>query len=600
MKARTLSMIAVPFLLFTALGSADEPALSDSAGRESEPASEQEGSAPEMAEEILITLQVPLFSPLFASTPLASVEDEPITLKELTRSISSIHAGRADATTPVRKDYANLLDRILTTKLIVQEARNIGLDELPEVAARIDDFAKRLLIGNLMARELQSVEPDPVEVDRLYSRMSREFLLTTIEFRSEDHALAFQEQYAAEADFTRVAMRFFEQGKATGELGAEQYMKLKDLLPQVAQTADLLEVGSVSPIFRGSDGFLVFYVRDVRTYEDPDLREEARRMLIEPLRRERAAEYAESLEQKYATTNYELLAEVSLEPRRKGLPFFRREVPVDYEKLLSDDRVLVTVHSEEPFTVTVAELAQKLERSFFHGIDRALQGRKALDRRMRNTLKSTVFEKTAQMEAHRQGLDQEEEYLDSVDQRTTAILFGVFIRKVVAPDVKISEEEARSYYGEHMDEFSTPKMVRLNGLAFDALPDAESALDKLRRGADFRWVSANTQGQVDKEVEEVLDFDDVLVSVSSLPEGLQQGAQAGRRGDALLYSGPDEIHYAILIGNVFPPKPQPYEEVREQIGESITAEKVADLVADWGVKLREAYEPRIFLQGFRD
>jgi hypothetical protein len=600
MKVHTLSMIAVPFLLLSALGSADEPVPGDTAVQESEPASEEEGAASERAEEILVTLQVPLFSPLFSRTPLAIVEDEPITIKELTRTISSTHAGRARATTSVKKDYANLLDRILTTKLIVQEARNIGLDELPEVAAQLDDCAKRLLIQNLMSRELQSVEPDPVDVDRLYRRMSREFLLTTIQFESEGDALAFQEQYDPESDFTQLAMRFFEDGRATGELGAEKYLRLKDLLPEVAKTADALEVGSVSQIFKASDGFLVFYVRDIRPYDDPGLREEARRRIIEPLRGERAEEYGESLEQKYATIDYGLLDEVSLKARKTGLPFFRREVPIDYEQLLNDDRVLATVHSEEPFTITVAELARKLERSFFHGVDKALRGGQDVDRRKMITLKNMVFDKIAPMEARRQGLDQEEEYLDAVDQNTTSLLFGAFVRKVVAPDVKISEEEVRRYYGEHMDEFSTPKMVRLRGLAFDALADAESALDKLSRGADFQWVSANTPGQVDEEAERALDFDNVLLTVSSLPEELRQGAQGARQGDSLLYSGPDENHYVILVAKVFPPKPQTYEAVREQIVESISAEKLKDLIADWGVKLREAYEPRIFLQGLQD
>jgi hypothetical protein len=395
-------------------------------------------------------------------------------------------------------------------------------------------------------------------------------------------------------------MRFFEEGKARGELGTEQYVKLKDLLPAVAQTADVLEVGSVSQIFRAPGGFLVFYVRDIRPYEDPDLREEARRKIVEPLRRERAGEYADSLEEKYATIDYDLLSEVSFESRWTGLPFFRREVPVDFEMLLSDDRALVTVQGEEPFTITVADLARKLERSFFHGMDKALQRSDTVERRKLNTLKNMVFDKVVPMEARRQGLDRKEDYLDAVDQNTTATLFDVFVRKVVAPDVKISEEEVRVHHREHMDEFSTPRMLRLNGLAFDALPDAESARDKLRRGADFRWVSANTPGQVDKDAERVLDFNDVLLSVNTFPEGLRQGAEGARRGDLLLYSGPDDNHYVILVTNVFPPKPHPYEEVRAKIAESIFAEKVKDLVADWGLKLREAYEPTIFLQGVQD
>ena len=34
-----------------------------------------------------------------------------------------------------------------------------------------------------------------------------------------------------------------------------------------------------------------------------------------------------------------------------------------------------TVHGEEPFAITVADLMRKLERSFFHGMDKALAGR---------------------------------------------------------------------------------------------------------------------------------------------------------------------------------------------------------------------------------
>lgn len=600
MKICRLSIMALSLLLVAALGSADEFAPGAVTPPASESASEREGAASEVAEEVLITLQFPLFSPLFGSTPVASVEGEPITLEELIRSISSSHAGRTDVEAPVKKDFANLLDRLLTTKLVVQEARTIGLHELPAVKAQLGDFERQLLVQNLVARELESVEPDPVEVDRLYERMSREFLLTTIQFEREEDALDFQEQYAAEGDFTRVAMRFFEEGKATGELGSEQYLKLKDLLPEVAQSADRLEVGSASEIFTAADGFLVFYVRETRSYEDSGLRDAARRTIVEPLRLERARRYGDSLERKHASIDYELLDGLSFEARETGLPFFRRKVPVDYDRLLSDDRVLATVHAEEPFTITVAELAQKLERSFYHGVDKKLKGREGADRRKFTMLKNMVFKKTVSIEARRLGLDREQEYLDAVDRHATATLFGAFVRKVVAPDVKVSDEEARGYYGEHLDDFSTPKMVRLKGLVFDELLDAEGAVGKLRRGADFQWVSANTTGQVDQDAESVLEFDNVLLSVNALPEGLKQEAQGARPGSPLLYSGPDGHHYVVLVTKAFPPKPEPYQAAREEIAELIAADKVKDLVADWGVKLREAYEPRIFLQGLAD
>jgi hypothetical protein len=121
--------------------------------------------------ELLIDLEVPLTSPLFASTPVAVVDDEPITIRDLTRRVASIHEGRAAEPTQARKDYASLLDRVITTKLIVHEARNIGLDELPAVASQIEEVSIKLLFGNLMSPQLETVEADPVEVDELYRRI---------------------------------------------------------------------------------------------------------------------------------------------------------------------------------------------------------------------------------------------------------------------------------------------------------------------------------------------------------------------------------------------------------------------------------------------
>ena len=62
MKVRALSII--PLLLFAVHGFADEPVSRDAPLAEIEPAAEEEGSGSEPAEEILITLRVPLLAPL--------------------------------------------------------------------------------------------------------------------------------------------------------------------------------------------------------------------------------------------------------------------------------------------------------------------------------------------------------------------------------------------------------------------------------------------------------------------------------------------------------------------------------------------------------
>jgi parvulin-like peptidyl-prolyl isomerase len=581
-------IIAALLLLVSAPGFAADP----DAGPADVEASASSGSG----EEVLITLQAPLGSPLFSNTPVAVVNDEPITFGDLTRSIASSHTGRTQEATAVRKDYASLLKRIVSTKLIVQEARNIGLDELPEIEEKIDKYSTDLLISSLMAEQLSTVEPDPAEVTELYERMSREFLLGTVTFKSEDDALLFKEQHQSSGEFKGLAERFVEEGRAEVESGGEEYLKLKDLLPRLAQAAYDLQVGSVSEIFQGQEGLFVFHVEEVRFYEDPEVKEEARKIVLGPLMKKKGYEYGEFLEAKHATVDEKLLDEVDFKAEKTGFLWFQEEKAVDYQELLDDERVLATVHGDEPISVTVGDVAGEVKNAYFHGIEKPLE-RGELNEKKRITLKNMVFKETARLEAQSQGIHETEGYRNAVEEYTSSLLFDTFVERVVVPDVEITEGDARQYYSEHGNDFTSPKMLRVKGLAFRALPDAERALGKLRRGADFRWVSANSPGQVDKDTDGVSDFDQGVWSVTGLPAELRKEAKGAKRGDSMLYSGPAGFHYVLAVEKVFPPQQEAYEVARQEIAEILFQEKVKDLIDDWSEKLKEAYETRIFVTG---
>jgi hypothetical protein len=553
-----------------------------------------------LGDELIATLQVPLMSPYFSRTPVAIVDDEPITLADLTKRIASIHAGRTDEHTSARKNYANLLDRVITTKLIVQEARNIGFDEMPEVAAQLEQFSTDLLLSIVMSHHLESVEPDPEELDELYRQMSREFLLTTLNFANREDASAFVEQYESGGDFQELAAAFIEDGRTEGELDAQEYLKLKDLLPRIAQTAYDMEVGSVSEVFSVTDGLVLFHVDDVRFYEDPAVKEEARQKILGRLKKEKGREYGDSLVKKYATIDEKLLKKADFQSEKTGFLGLGEEKPVDLEELMDDERVVATMPGEEPFTVTIGELATAVKESFYHGIETSHRKKKNLNREKRIVLQNTLFKRAAVAEAMSQGIHETDEYIDTLDEYTTSLLFETFLKRVIVPDVKISEEEVRAYYKEHIDDFSSPKMIRMNGIAFHELADAQNALEKLRKGADFKWVSANSPGQVTKGTKGITVFDNVLLSSTALPDSLRKPADTARRGDSLLYSDPDDYHHVITVSKIFPPTPRSYEDARLTIARQISDEKTRILIEDWGTKLKEEYDTRIFVTGFDD
>jgi len=592
MKKGVLPIPALALLLFSGPGLAADP--------EEGPPQQEESASLGSSEEVMITLKAPLDSPLFSRTPVAVVDDEPITVSDLVESIASVHAGRAEEATAVEKNYVNLLERIITRKLVVQEARNMGLDELPEIASQIDAFSTQLLLSTLMARQLKTVEPDPAEVDALYKRMSREFLITTLRFANEEDAVAFAEQCKSGGDFDGLAARFIEEGRAEGEVGGQEYLKLKDLLPRVAEAAFDMEVGSVSEIFTAQGGFFLFHIEDARFYEDPAVEQEARQRIVQPLMREKAHEYGEFLEKKYATVDEKLLEKVDFAVEKTGFLGLGKGKPVDFEALIDDERVLARVPGAEVPTVTVGDVAREVRETYFHGIDKAREKREELNKKKWIVLKNILLRKTARLEAVEQGVDETEEYLDAVDEYASSLIFNAFVKRVIAPDIEISEEEIGEYYRDHPAELSSPKMLRMNSLVFAELPDAESALRKLRAGADFKWVSANSPGQIDKEKKGIFNFDNQLLSLTGLPEDLRKAAAGAERGDFLLYSDPENFHHVIVVEKVFPARQQPYEAAREQIAEIIFKEKARALIDDWSEKLKEAYETRIFVTGLGD
>jgi hypothetical protein len=589
MKKTNLFLITPAFLLLSGAGIAT--------ARDDGPALEKTSARAESDEEVLVTLHVPLGSPLFSETPVAVVNDEPITFRDLMQHIASSHAGRAEDPTSARRDYADLLERVITTELIVQEATNIGFDETREFERQVEEMSTSLLISALMSRHLETAQADPEQVDDLYEKLSREYLLMTVMFEKEADAVSFEEQSKSGEDFAEVARRFTEERRAEMESEGQEYVKLKDLLPRIAAAAYGMEVGDVSQIFSAQKGFLVFRVEDVRFYEDPGVKEEARQKVLERGKKGAAREYADYLQEKYSTIDEKLLKNADFEKEESGFLGLGEEKPVDFRKFLEDERVVATVHSDPPFTVTVADLARAVEQGLYHGAEKAIDRKEELNKKKRIKLMNILFKRNAVLEARSQGLDQTEQYSDAIERFENTLLFETFIKKVITPDVKITEEEVREYYDEHTDEFSSPKMLRMNGLAFRESTDAEKALGKLRRRADFKWVSANSPGQVESGTEGVLDFRNALLSLTALPEDLQENADRAKSGDVLLYTGRNGYHYVIAVEKIFPPTPQAYEAARGPVVKVIVDEKMRALIDDWSEKLREAYGTRIFVTG---
>lgn len=515
-------------------------------------------------------------------TAVATVNDEPITLEEFNRAIAASHAARPGAKTAGRIDYSKIINRIINTRLIVLEARNIGLDELTEIRKMVADSSRETLIKLLLEGYVKDIKPGQDEVEKVYQEMVKEWQISSVRFKTEKLARNFEEKVKGGNNFEEAVKNVLDEGIAEeGEVG--QYLKDEDLAPQITQVVAKMEIGSISPVVAiGEKGFIILRLEGERFPEEEDAAamKMARRQVLNRARGKAARDYYEDLRKKYLKINEELVDGLDYESKEPG-----------FDNLLKDKRVIAEISGEQP--VTVGELTKGLKQKFFHGVERAIKA-KEVNKKKYEVLEGIVEERILLKEALKQNIDKSDEYKNKIKEYEISVVFGAFINKVIVPDIKLDQKELKTHYQENMEKYTFPEMMRIKELVFARKSDALSAVEKLGKGTDFDWLSSNAEGQVDKNSGGLLRFKGELLTVSSLPEGVQKSVSGANPGDFRLYESPEGYFYVLYIYHLLPGAPRPFESVQKDIAKEVFRDKVKKAIEDYADQLREYYPVKIY------
>ena len=513
---------------------------------------------------------------------VASVNGEQITLDEFAQEMSAVKKEGAPGAKIDRKAELEVLQRLINTRLIVQEARNIGLDKLPENKKMVEAYAREALREELAEKVMGDAKADEKEIDRIYKEAVQEWKISAVLCDKEDDAKRFEADLKTGKSFVELAQTFKAEGRAK-QIEEGIYLKPKEMDPEFGQAASGMAVGSTSSIIRTKSGFAVLRLVDIRYGENPEEKEKARQAVLESARREALKAHNESVKKKFVTVKQDVLDGVD----------YGAQSP-SFEALLKDARVVAEIKGDKP--VTVGDLTEQLRYQFFHGLDRAIE-RKRLNARKDVTLEGILHRRLFRREALRLGLNKTESYRSKVREYEASVLFGAFIQKVIQPDIKLTEAEVKAYYDAHAKEYAAPEMMRIRSLVFTKRGDAENVIEKLKEGAEFQWLAAHAEGQADRNAKGVWSFDGKPITTHDLPEGMQKVIAGARAGDIRLYASGDGYFYALAIQDVIPSKPQPYEEARQTLAQRVVSDKVKKAVEDYAGKLRSASDVKVYLKG---
>jgi PPIC-type PPIASE domain/SurA-like N-terminal domain len=527
---------------------------------------------------------------------VAMVNGEPLTREEYQQEISSLHSkmleeqktegqgkegDKAATRQASRIDYSGLLKRMINARLIVQEAKRIGLNDLPEVREEVGNYSQKALRTLLMKQALKDVKPDDQVVDKLYRKAIHEWKFRSVMFPKEDEAKRMDAGIKAGDSFEELANKAVAGKKAKGGVD-EGYLNGNDILPQVYDALLTMGTGSISPVISVPGGYAIVKLEDERRDESTEKKEWATQEALRLRKGTVSQEFIEKLRKKLVTTNKELLDSIDLGASVE-----------QFDKDLKDERVIAKIGDDE--TIKVSDLAEAVQRKFFHGVEREI-GKKDLKAKKYEVMDQLIEKKVLVKEALNEGIDKTDAYAVLVNTYENSLVFGMFVQKVVLPDIKVMESEIKAYYEDHHSDYTSAERMKLDSVVFKNRGDAEEAMRKLRAGDQLSWIKANAGGQAGKDAEGILVLDGNVLATSALDEGLKAALTGAGPGDFRLYASPEGHFYVISVVSVYPPETEDYLSVREPIAKQLYGNHVQAGLADWIEKLRSNANIKVYLK----
>lgn len=517
---------------------------------------------------------------------VAVVNGAPISLEEVERQLATLHmqSEEADAAAPASQDPSALLDRMITAKLIAQEARAAGFDDDPEFGQAVAEVKRSITRDMLIARQTANLKPDPAVVERYTRDYTREYTMGSVFFKREKDAQEFEARIKAGGEFFKTAKAARDAGKATGPDGPQKHRE-SELLPSVAKLLGILKPGQTGPVMQSTKEWAVIHLVAVSYPQDPGARAEATAKALE-LKREAAIEtYSAALRARYATVDEKLLA--SLDYAKKGA----------VAELAKDTRPVATIKGDAP--VTVAELTQGMQRRYFHGADKAASDpTKRINDEKKPVLEDTLNRRVIVLEGKAAKIEETKEFKERLARAEDQLLFEMYVKRAILPEVKIPEAEVKAYYEKHQKDYTTPEMVQLDSLGFTNRADAQDAFTKLQKGADWNWLKTNAKGLLSAKEAAEHGLSGGLVVMGTLSPAVQKAVKGARAGDYRFYEESASGPFLVLaVRDLRPSQVQKLEAVKKPISEKVYAEQLAKTLEKTAAELRKSSEVKVYATG---
>lgn len=165
-------------------------------------------------------------------------------------------------------DKTTVLNQMISEKLLIQEAKNRGLEEDEDVLEQIKKITEQILVQTLIQKEiLDKVQVSEEEVEEYYKENQDKFTekeqvhLYNILVETEEKAQEILEELKAGKDFSEVAKEN-SIGPSAAQGGDLGYLSKGTIIPEIEEVIFVLEVEELSKVVKTDFGFHILKITD--------------------------------------------------------------------------------------------------------------------------------------------------------------------------------------------------------------------------------------------------------------------------------------------------------------------------------------------------
>jgi len=193
-------------------------------------------------------------------------------------------------------------------------------------------------------------------------------------------------------------------------------------------------------------------------------------------------------------------------------------------------------------------------------------------------------------EAIKQGLDKNTEYKQKVEDFKKITLIGHLLEKEIEDKAKVTDQDVKTYYDEHKEDFSPFSEVRISLIRVKTEDEAKDILKKLQKGEDFAKIAKESSIDINSAK---IGGDLGFLSRDQISPEHEMVVTRLKKGDVSEPIKTVKGYDIIKVTDKHAGSIVEFERVKDLISQHLSAEKQKDVFDSYIESLKKAYTVEI-------